>query len=112
MPAPDGAAALPSPKAKEAIQPRRQPAYNVVLLDDNDHSFPYVVEMLSRLFGHSRQRAWHLARQVDSLGRAVIDTTTLERAELKQMQIHEYGPDWRVDRPRGSMSALIEPVSD
>ena len=87
---------------------RLQPPYHVILLDDNDHSYEYVVEMLCRVFGHSAQRAYLHAVEVDSAGRSVVDTTTLERAELKRDQIHAYGPDPRIPRCCGSMSAILE----
>ncbi len=32
-------------------QTRMLPRYNVVLLDDNDHSYEYVIRMLKQLFG-------------------------------------------------------------
>ena len=86
------------------------PQYNVVLLDDNDHTYEYVIEMLSRLFGHSTETAYQMALTVDRTGRVVVDTTHKERAELKRDQIHNFGPDWRIPRCRGSMSALIESV--
>jgi len=39
-----------------------------------------------------------------------VDTTSLERAELKRDQIHAYGADWRLTTCKGSMSAVIEPA--
>ena len=32
---------------------KRIPRYHVVLLDDNDHTYEYVVEMLTKIFCHS-----------------------------------------------------------
>lgn len=93
-------------------KPRLAPRYNVVLLDDNDHTYDYVIEMLRKLFGHPVETAFAMAREVDTTGRVVVLTTSLEHAELKQDQIHAYGADWRIPRCAGSMSALIEPVSD
>jgi ATP-dependent Clp protease adaptor protein ClpS len=86
------------------------PPYNVVLLDDDDHTYDYVIEMLMKLFGHSAEQAFLMAREVDNTGRVIVDTTTKERAEFKQEQIHAYGPDWRLERCSGSMSAIIEPA--
>ena len=51
--------------------------------------------MLKELFGHPVEKGFQLAKQVDKKGRAVVCTTSLERAELKQEQIHAYGPDPR-----------------
>jgi ATP-dependent Clp protease adaptor protein ClpS len=89
---------------------RLAPRYNVVLLDDDDHSYEYVVEMLMRLFGHSVQKAFAMACEVDSAGRVIVLTTSLEHAELKRDQIRTYGPDPLVRHCKGSMMAVIEPV--
>jgi ATP-dependent Clp protease adaptor protein ClpS len=89
---------------------RTQPLYHVVLLDDDDHSYDYVIQMLMELFGHPWEAAYLMACEVDSSGRVVVDTTSMERAELKRDQIHAFGADWRILRCRGSMSAEIEPA--
>ncbi len=98
------------PESKE--RPRRQPPYHVLLLDDDDHTYEYVIGMLRRLFGYATEQAFQLAREVDNEGRVIVDTTTLERAEFKRDQIHSFGRDWRIPRCMGSMSAVIEPAVD
>lgn len=90
--------------------PKLIPRYNVVLLDDNDHTYDYVVEMLMKLFGHSQAKAFKMACIVDFTGRVIVDTTSKERAEVKRDQIHAYGADWRIPHCKGSMSAIIEPA--
>ncbi len=86
-----------------------QPPYHVILLNDDDHSYVYVVVMLKELFGHPPEKGYQLAKTVDSEGRAVVLTTSREHAELKQEQIHAYGPDPSIPRCAGSMTAVIEP---
>ena len=93
-------------------KPRRQPPYHVILWDDDDHTYEYVIEMLGSLFGHRSEQAFQFAKEVDTSGRSVIDTTTKERAELKRDQIGAYGADWRIPRCKGAMSATIEPAPD
>ena len=93
---------------KEATQ--LIPKYNVVLLDDDDHTYDYVIEMLMKIFGHNASTAYKMACAVDAVGRVVVDTTHKERAELKRDQIHAFGADWRLERSVGSMSAEIEPI--
>jgi ATP-dependent Clp protease adaptor protein ClpS len=95
---------------KRRSKPKRQPPYNVVLLDDNDHSYAYVVHMLQRLFGHPAEKGYELAKEVDTRGRAIVLTTTREHAELKRDQIHAFGKDDLIDGCKGSMSATIEPI--
>jgi len=109
--------AVATPPAKPAETPakpvpRHQPPYHVVLLDDDDHTYQYVIEMLGKLFGHNKSKAFMMAREVDTTGRVIVDTTTKERAELKRDQIHAYGADWRLKRCKGSMRATIEPAPD
>jgi ATP-dependent Clp protease adaptor protein ClpS len=81
----------------------------VVLWNDDDHTYDYVVTMLRKLFGHPAERGVVLARQVDVQGRAIVLTTTKEHAELKRDQIHAFGADRLLARSKGSMSATIEP---
>ena len=88
------------------------PRFHVVLLDDNDHTYEYVIEMLMAIFGHSRETAYTMACEVDRAGRVIVDTTTKERAELKRDQIHGYGADWRIEHCVGSMSAVVEPAAE
>ena len=105
------AAAQPSGAVMPAaVKPRPAPLYHIVLLDDDDHTYEYVIEMLEALFAHSTEKAYLLAKEVDTTGRVIVDTTTLERAELKRDQIHAYGPDPRIERCEGSMSAALEPA--
>ena len=96
----------------EIVRPKRQPPYNVILLDDDDHTYDYVIGMLRKLFGHSPEYAYKLAETVDETGGVIVDTTTLERAEFKRDQIHAFGGDWRIAHCMGSMSATIEPVPE
>jgi ATP-dependent Clp protease adaptor protein ClpS len=86
------------------------PLYNVVLLDDNDHSYDYVIEMLGVLFAYPPEKGMIMAKEVDSEGRVIVLTTHKEMAELKRDQIHAYGTDPRVATCKGSMSASIEPA--
>ena len=88
---------------------RRQPRYNVLLWDSDDHTFDYVEQMLRELFGHEREQCHKLAEEVDQQGRTVVLTTTLEHAELKKDQIHAYGKD-HIEGSKGSMWSTIEPV--
>ena len=87
---------------------KRQPPYHVVLWDDDDHTYEYVIEMMLRLFGYPFERGYQIAKKVDTEGKAVVITTTLEHAELKRDQIHAFGPDKRMARCRGAMYATIE----
>lgn len=90
-------------------RPRRQPRYHVVLWDDNDHSYEYVMVMMQELFGHNLEKGFEIAKKVDGDGKSIVLTTTMEHAELKRDQIQAYGRDALIPRCKGSMSASIEP---
>jgi ATP-dependent Clp protease adaptor protein ClpS len=95
---------------QKAEKPQRQPRYNVVLWNDDDHTYEYVIAMLMELFGYPPEKGFQLAKEVDTQGRAVVLTTTREHAELKRDQIHAYGKDAAIRECRGSMKATIEPA--
>lgn len=106
-----GSAVRPRPERRRRRRVKRLLPYNVVLLDDDYHTYEYVIEMLQSLFGYSRQRAYQMAREVDTTGRVVVYTAHRELAELKRDQIHAWGRDWRISSCKGSMSAIIEPAN-
>jgi ATP-dependent Clp protease adaptor protein ClpS len=98
------------PKEKTENKTKRLPPYNVVLVNDNDHSFEYVIGMLQQLFGYPREKGFQMAWTVHTQGRVTVATTHKERAELMRDQIHAFGPDPHIPRCKGSMSAEIEPA--
>lgn len=98
-------------KPKPDQKPQILPPYNVLLLNDDDHTYDYVIDMLGKLFGHTMERAFQMADEVHHQGRVIVDTTSKERAEFKQEQIHAFGKDPRLPRCKGSMSATIEPCA-
>ncbi len=103
------AVATPAPDATRP-KPRQQPPYHVILLDDDDHSYDYVIRMMQTLFGHPVERGYLIAQQVDKAGRAICGTFHKELAELRQEQVHGFGKDPLMARCAGPMSAIIEPA--
>ena len=99
---------LPDEKTEQRTE--GLPPYNVVLLDDDDHSYEYVILMLKRIFGHPIEKGYEMAQEVDATGRVTVATTNLEQAELKRDQIQTFGPDPLIPRCKGSMSATVEPA--
>jgi ATP-dependent Clp protease adaptor protein ClpS len=100
-----------SPETGVIERERLVPLYQVVLLDDNDHTYDYVIEMLQKLFIFTLEEAFRHAEEVDRRGRTVLITCELAQAEFARDQIHAYGPDWRLPRSKGSMSAVVEPAA-
>lgn len=104
-----------TPSSATAVQdapstPKQLPNWHVVLLNDDDHTYEYVVQMLGELFAHPVERAFQLAKEVDTQGRVICLTTHKELAELKRDQIHAFGKDVLLVRSKGSMSATIVPA--
>jgi ATP-dependent Clp protease adaptor protein ClpS len=89
---------------------RRLPPYNVVILNDEEHSFPYVIELLTTLFRHSLSKAEELTVRIDKTGRAVVYTTHKELAELKRDQVIAYGPDPLCEGSKGPLRCYVEPA--
>jgi len=104
------AATSPREAVRAQNRPQKQPPYHVVLLDDDDHTYEYVIRMMHGVFGIDPQRGYQLAKEVDESGRVICLTTTLEHAELKQEQIHAWGADPLLSRSKGSMTAILEPA--
>jgi ATP-dependent Clp protease adaptor protein ClpS len=99
-----------APETELVEHEQRVPLYRVVLLDDNDHTYDYVIEMLQKIFIFSLDEAYRHAEEVDRAGRTVLITCELPEAEFSRDQIHAYGPDWRLPRSQSSMGAIIEPA--
>jgi ATP-dependent Clp protease adaptor protein ClpS len=85
--------------------------YHVIILNDDDHTFDYVIEMLQSVFKLPYATAFERTVEADSTGSAIVLTTSLEEAERKRDQVHAYGPDWRLPHSRGSVAALVEPAA-
>lgn len=99
-------------RQKQDMKPKRQPRYHVILWDDQDHSYEYVIAMLQKLFGFPAEKGFQIADEVNNSGRAIVLTTTREHAELKRDQIHAFGKDPLEPECKGSMSSSIEPVPE
>ena len=97
-------------RQRDEAEPKRQPRYNVILWNDDDHTYEYVIAMLMELFGYTVEKGFLMAKEVDTRGRVIVLTTTKEHAELKRDQIHAYGKDAYISACKGSMKATIEPV--
>ena len=82
--------------------------YHLILLDDDEHTYEYVIEMLGRIFGYEREKAYAIAGVVDSHGQAVVETAGYVQVTRRQRLIHRNGADPRIERCRGSMSAIVE----
>ncbi len=102
---------LAPPEIEKEKLDELSPLYNVVLLDDDEHTYEYVIEMLQKLFLMAEVDAFRHAVEVDTVGRTVVITCGLGEAEFGRDQIHAFGPDWRMPKCKGSMRAIVEPAA-
>ena len=84
--------------------------YHVILLNDEDHTYDYVIEMLMEIFDFSEDQAYQHTVEVDTKGHSRLVTLPLKQAESKRDAVHAFGADWRLPRSLGAMAALIEPA--
>ncbi len=66
-------------------------SWQVVVWNDPVNLMSYVVWVLRRLFGHSKEKATRLMLQVHHEGRAIVSSGPLEKAELDCHRLHHHG---------------------
>ena len=101
-------ATIASPGTRQENVNQQAPFYNVVLLDDDDHTYDYVIEMLGKIFMMPPEIAFHHAVEVDTAGRTVVMTCEKPHAEICRDRIEGCGPDPRLPKSKGSMIAIVE----
>ena len=98
------------PSVNPDADTRRPRPWNVVLLDDDDHSYDYVIRLAMQLFAFTPEKAFKAAQTVDAEGRVILTTTHKELAELKREQVLSFGADPLIAKCKGPMSCIIEPA--
>ena len=63
----------------------------VIVWNDPVNLMSYVVYVLQKLFGYSRQKATKLMLQVHHEGKAVVSDGTREKAEADVARLHAHG---------------------
>ena len=99
-----------TPEIETAQKDQLTPLFHVVLLDDDEHTYDYVIEMLGKIFLLPADIAFRHAVEVDTTGRTIVMTCEIAQAEFGRDQIHGYGADPRMEKSKGSMRATIEPA--
>ncbi len=101
-----------TPSVRKQEEEEHGQLYHVVLLDDDEHTYDYVVEMLQKLFVMAKEMAFQHAVEVDDTGKTIVITCELPEAEFARDQIHAYGADPRMPKSKGSMSAILIPAGN
>ncbi|MFN0095058.1 MAG: ATP-dependent Clp protease adaptor ClpS [Dehalococcoidia bacterium] len=101
----------PGAEVLDEIDQQVDKPYHLILLDDDHHTYAYVIRMVRQLFGYSKEKAFAIACVVDSQGKAIVMTGSRAEAERKQTEIHSFGADPDMPDSVGSMSATLEPAA-
>jgi ATP-dependent Clp protease adaptor protein ClpS len=83
-------------------------ACKIVLFNDEEHTYDYVVELLTRVCKLSRENAFRCAVEVDMTGRTIVYYGTRQECERVCSQILKYGPDHRLPHSMSSMNAEVQ----
>jgi len=98
------------PDIQEGSSEKLGKLYHLIILNDEEHTIDYVVEMLQAIVGLDIPTALARTLEADRTGSSIVRTCGMEEAESKRDRIHAYGPDWRLPHSRGSVAALVEPA--
>jgi ATP-dependent Clp protease adaptor protein ClpS len=99
------------PKSKPRERVRILPPYHVILLNDDDHSFEFVVNVLRKVFGFEVEQAFKYTHEAHVKGRAVVWTGPKEVAELKVEQVQTLHETRQRDGAKlGPVDCVIEPA--
>src|SRR5205823_14812369 len=109
---PNAVAPTVTPSVEKDQEEQHGRLFHVVLLDDDEHTYDYVIEMLQTLFVLPHEVAFQHAIEVDKAGRTIVITCELPEAEFARDQIHSYGADPRMPKSKGSMSAVLVPAGN
>jgi ATP-dependent Clp protease adaptor protein ClpS len=97
------------PREREETRTRRQPPYHVILENDEEHTFPFVMDVLRKVLGCAEQRAFQLTEEAHTKGRAVIWTGAKEVAELKVEQVQSFH-EIKGSTKLGPLGCYLEPA--
>ncbi|MGQ0745084.1 MAG: ATP-dependent Clp protease adapter ClpS [Acidimicrobiales bacterium] len=77
------------PESDEVVTP--DVPWVVIVWNDPINLMSYVVFVLQKLFGYSRDKATKLMLDVHEKGKAVVSTGERSKAELDVFRLHEHG---------------------
>lgn len=110
QPDPTDVAVATRPETDSETRTRRVPPYNVILENDDHHTFEFVVAVLTKALGYSVERSLQLTLQAHTSGRAIVWTGPCEVAELKAEQIRTFHEVSASNRKLGPLGVSVEPA--
>jgi ATP-dependent Clp protease adaptor protein ClpS len=110
-PSPPNVGITAQPRERTETRTRRLPPYNVILENDEHHSFGFVMEVLLKVLGCSLERAQALMHEAHTSGRSIIWTGPKEVAELKVEQVQSFHEVRAADGAQlGPLGCCMEPA--
>jgi hypothetical protein len=67
--------------------------YDLVILNDDTHSFEYVMSLFHEVLGIEWDTGFGMAETIDAYGGRVVFTGTWREVKQKRGEIRAYGPD-------------------
>lgn len=102
---------MPVLEPETTSRPRLLPPYNVILMNDDDHSMEFVVDVLRKVFGYPLEKSFQLMQTAHETGMAVVWTGPKEVAELKAEQMSTFHETRERDnKDLGPVGVRIEPA--
>lgn len=89
-------------------EPKTSPSWRVVLFNDEEHTYDYVVEMLTSVCKLSRENAFRCAVEVDMTGKTIVFYGSRPDCETTCSKILSFGPDHRLPQSMASMNAEVQ----
>lgn len=94
-----------------ASKPKKLPPYAVVVINDDLHTFQYVIETFRKVFRYPGLKCLLLAVKIHFCGRSIVWSGAKEVAELKRDQIRSAGPDFYASKKvQFPLGVVIEPL--
>src|SRR3954454_5206898 len=107
---PDVVATTTKPKEREETKVRLLPPYNVILENDDHHSFEFVMSVLQKALGYNIPKCYQLTMLAHESGQAIVWTGTKEVAELKMEQMLSFHEIKANGQKLGPLGVRIEPA--
>jgi ATP-dependent Clp protease adaptor protein ClpS len=98
------------PREKQTTRTLRLPPFNVILENDDYHTYPFVIEVLCKALGYTEMRAYQLTEEAHRSGRAIVWSGSKEVAELKVEQIQSFHEISASGEKFGPLGVTIEPA--
>lgn len=89
-------------------EPDESVEYDLVIIDDDTHTFEYVIALLHDVFGVPWDEGFGMAETIDYRGRRVVFTGTWREVEAKRAAVAAYGPDPRLPTSTGPVNVEIQ----